>query len=104
MIIAIITKLVKQRKESIASFAQEGRTDLVEAERVECDIIQQYLPKQLTEDELVTIITECIEKVGAKTVKDMGKVMGIAKPLVMGKTDIGKLGEIIKKRLTTAPK
>lgn len=102
MIIVIMTKLVKQRKESIASFTQEGRADLVEAEQIECDIIQQYLPKQLTEEELTIIITDCIEKVGAKTVKDMGKVMAIAKPLVMGKTDMGKLGEVVKKRLTTA--
>lgn len=101
MIITIMTKLIKQRKESIKCFEGEGRPDLVEAEEAECNVILHYMPKQLSEEEVTKIIAESIEKVGAKTVKDMGKVMAAVKPIVMGKTDMAKLGEIIKKRLST---
>jgi uncharacterized protein YqeY len=99
MIIAVMSKLVKQRKESIKSFTDGGRMDLVAQEQAECDIIVSYLPKQLTEDEIKIFVEGVVTNLGATTVKDMGKVMAEVRPALSGKADMGLVGEVIKKRL-----
>lgn len=99
MIIAIMSKLVKMRKESIKSFQEGGRNDLVAAEQEECDIITSYMPKQLSAEEVTKVIDEIIASVGATTIKDMGKVMAPARAQLMGKADLSQVGDIIKKKL-----
>eukprot|EP00981_Chlorochromonas_danica_P009284 scaffold2602_cov177-Ochromonas_danica.AAC.5 len=99
MIIAIMSKLVKMRKESIKSFQDGGRNDLVAAEQEECDFITSYMPKQLSLEEVTKVIDELIASVGAKTIKDMGKVMTPARAQLTGKADLSQVGDIIKKKL-----
>ena len=86
-VIEIIAKQVKQNRDSIAEFQKGDRQDLVELTEAEIDILFEYLPKQLTEDELDKIVKATIEEVDAKTFKDMGKVMGSILPKVKGKAD-----------------
>jgi uncharacterized protein YqeY len=75
VIYSIMAKLLKQRKESIKSYLDGGRSDLAETEQMECDVISSYLPKQLSTDEVDRIVCDAIVKLGATTVKDMGKVL-----------------------------
>lgn len=99
MIVAIMSKLVKQRKESIKSFVDGGRPELATAEQEECDFIISYMPKQMTEDEIAKFVEEVVAKVGATTVKDMGKVMAEVRPALAGKADMALVGDMIKKKL-----
>jgi len=92
----IMSKLVKQRKESIKSYTDGGRQDLADTEQEECDVIAVYMPRQLSAEEVDGIIAATIVKVGATTVKDMGKVMAELKPLLSGKADMGSVGNSIK--------
>ncbi len=95
-----MSKLVKQRKESMKSFIDGGRSDLASAEQEECDHIISYLPKQMSEEELIGIIEETIASTDAKTVKDMGKVISVLRNSLAGKADMGVVGGLVKKRLT----
>lgn len=99
-IITILDKMLKQRRESIAQFDAGGRDDLSAIEKAEIEIIQTFMPKALSEDEITSIINEAISKTGAASIKDMGKVMGIVKPLMAGKADMGKVSGTIKNLLT----
>lgn len=99
-IITILDKMLKQRRESIAQFDAGGRDDLSAIEKTEIEIIQEYMPQALSEDEITSIINEAISKTGAASIKDMGKVMGIVKPLMAGKADMGKVSGTIKNLLT----
>ena len=98
-VIAIIEKMLKQRRDSIAAFESANRTDLVDIEKFEVTVLQGYLPQQLTEDEIKVILDNVIADTGAEGVKDMGKVMAAIKPLVAGKADMGKISGLIKARL-----
>jgi uncharacterized protein len=98
-IISIITRLIKQRKESIQNFLAGGRDDLVDNEQAECAVIQTYLPDQLSEDEIMLTIDSAIERLEAKTIKDMGKVMNDIKSFLAGKADMSLVGSIIRKKL-----
>ncbi len=98
-VIAIIEKMLKQRRDSIAAFESANRTDLVDIEKFEVTVLQGYLPQQLTEDEIKVILDQVIADTGAEGVKDMGKVMAAIKPLVAGKADMGKISGLIKARL-----
>ena len=89
-VIAVIQKAVKQRKESIEQYEKAGRSELVEKEKRELEILESYLPQPLTEEELDALIDETIKEVGATSVKDMGKVMKAIMPKVRGRAD-GKL-------------
>ena len=91
MVLAIMGKMTKQIRDSIQQFEQAGRDDLVKKEKFELKIIQEYLPAQLTEDEIKQLITESITESGAESVKDMGKVMGVLKPLLQGRADMGQV-------------
>jgi len=97
--LAVLEKMVKQRKESIAQFESGGRADLVAKENAELAVIQAYLPAQLSEPELDALIAEAIASTGATTIKDMGKVMGVVKSKAAGRADMGAVGARIKQKL-----
>lgn len=92
----VLSSMVKQRKESIEQFARGGRTDLVEKEEAELKVIQSFMPAQLSEDEINSLISNAITEAGAVSVKDMGKVMKILMPKIMGKADGKVIGERVK--------
>ncbi len=100
-IIAILDKMVKQRRESISQFKTAGRDDLVKQENYEIDIIQEFLPQALSEEEVDTIVSQAIEQTGASSIKDMGKVMGLVKPQIIGRADMGEVSGRIKSTLSS---
>jgi hypothetical protein len=100
MVLAIMNKMTKQIRDSIQQFEQAGRDDLAAKEDFELKIIQEYLPAQLTEDEISQIITECVAASGAESTKDMGKVMGLLKPRLQGRADMGKVSGLVKQQLS----
>tara|TARA_X000000368_G_C22619380_1_gene531585 strand:+ start:153 stop:602 length:450 start_codon:yes stop_codon:yes gene_type:complete len=95
----LLQKLVKQRKESASIFREQGRVDLAEPEEAQIEIISQFLPEQLSAEEVEIVIDEVIQSVGATTMKEMGKVMGMANKQLAGKADGKLIAEIVKKRL-----
>jgi uncharacterized protein YqeY len=100
-VIAILTKMVKQRKDAATQFADADRQELADKELAEIEILNDFLPTPLTEEELESLLVKAIEQTGASGMQDMGKVMGVLKPQVQGRTDIGKLSGIIKSRLNS---
>ncbi|MCC7463360.1 MAG: GatB/YqeY domain-containing protein [Gammaproteobacteria bacterium] len=101
-VLAVLEKMVKQRRESIAQFQSGGRADLVARENAELAVLAGYLPEPLSEQELDRLIGEIIAATGAASIKDMGKVMNALKPKVQGRADMGALGARIKTRLSTS--
>jgi len=95
----LLQKLVKQRKESASIFREQGRDDLAEPEEAQIEVISQFLPEQLSESAVEKVIVEVIATVGATTMKDMGKVMGMANKQLAGQADGKLIAEIVKKRL-----
>jgi uncharacterized protein YqeY len=98
-VITAIEKMLKQRRDSIAAYESANRTDLADVEKYEVSVLQEYLPQQLTEVEILSILDQVVADTGAAGVKDMGKVMAAIKPLVAGKADMGKISGLIKTRL-----
>ena len=98
-VLAVIDKMIKQRRESVVQFEAGRRADLVARESADIAWLTQYLPAQLSEAELEVLIREAIAATGAVSMKEMGKVMGILKPKVQGRTDIGALSARIKTAL-----
>ena len=96
---AVLDKMVKQRRESHEQYTSAGRTDLAEQEAYEISVIQEYLPEPLGEAEIAQLIDAAIAKTGASSMKDMGKVMGILKPQLAGRADMGAVSGTIKTRL-----
>ncbi|PKR79033.1 hypothetical protein CEY16_04590 [Halalkalibacillus sediminis] len=96
----VLTREVKQRKDSLQEFREADREDLAVKTEQELVIIEQYLPKQLTDDELKQVIQETIEEVGASSKQDMGRVMSAVMPKVQGKADGSKVNQIVMKQLT----
>lgn len=99
-VIAILDKQAKQRRESIDQFTRAQRVDLVEVEQAELTIIQEFLPQALSDDELTDLVDQAIAQCDASSMQDMGKVMGILKPRVTGRADMGALSATVKARLT----
>jgi uncharacterized protein len=99
-VLAVLEKMVKQRRESIAQFEAGGRADLVAKESAELAVLATYLPEQLSEQELDQLIAATIAETGAASIKDMGKVMNALKAKVQGRADMGALGARIKTRLS----
>lgn len=95
----LLQKLVKQRKESASIFREQGRDDLAEPEEAQIEVISQFLPEQLSESAVEKVIDEVIATVGATTMKDMGRVMGMANKQLAGQADGKLIAEIVKKRL-----
>ena len=99
-VMVVIQKMVKQRKDSISQFSDAGRTDLVEVEEAELSIINNYMPKQLSEEEIEVAVAKAISDSGADSMKDMGKLMGILKGQLDGKADMGLVSQLIKSKLS----
>ena len=95
----VLSQLAKQRRDSIAQYQQAGREDLAEAEAQELAIIEEYLPKQLSEDEISAVIDKIMAETGASSVKDMGKVMGPAMQKLKGRADGKVVQDIVKQKL-----
>ena len=98
-ILEILAKMVKQRQESAATYEQAGRLELAEQERSEIIVIEEFMPRQLDEEEMAAAVTAVIEAQAASSLKDMGKVMGALKSQYAGQMDFGKAGALVKQKL-----
>jgi hypothetical protein len=99
-VLAALEKMIKQRREAIAQFESGGRADLVAKETAEIALLQAYLPAQLSDAEIDSLIAAAIASTGAASIKDMGKVMGVVKAQAQGKADMGKVSARIKAKLS----
>ncbi len=99
-VLAVIQKMVKQRKDSISQFKDAGRNDLVEIEEAELVIINNYMPAQLSEAEIATAVDKAIADSGASSMQDMGKLMGVLKGQLDGKADMGAISALIRSKLS----
>lgn len=98
--IAIIIKMIKQRQDSYGQYVHANRLELAEVEQSEIEILTKYMPKQLSDDEVVSIVREAIESVGTASMKDMGKIMTFIKEKISGRSDMGKVSAIVKSNLS----
>ena len=98
-VLAVLEKMLKQRRDSVSQFEAAGRQDLADVEKFEIGVIQAYMPAQLSAAEVDAAIAAAIQESGATGAKDMGKVMGLVKAKVAGRTDMGKLSEMVKAKL-----
>ena len=101
-VIVVIEKLVKQGRESIEQYVKGGRQELADKESAEIAVFQAYLPQQLSEAEIDQFVAEAIAATGAGSIKDMGKVMGVLKPKLLGRADMGQVGAKVKQKLGAA--
>ena len=99
-VMTVIQKMVKQRKDSISQFSDAGRTDLVEIEEAELEIINNYMSEQLSDEEVALVVDKSINDSGANSMKDMGKLMGMLKVQLQGKADMSLVSQLIKSRLS----
>lgn len=99
-ITSIMDKMVKQRRESIKQYTEGGRQELADKEQSEIDVIQEFLPQPLSEDEIDALIAEAVSATGAASMQDMGKVMGMLKPKLAGRADMGSVSQKIKATLS----
>jgi uncharacterized protein YqeY len=99
-VVAVIDKMIKQRRESIAQFEKGGRQDLAQRERFELDLMQGYMPQSMSEAEIAAAVAEAIAATGAKAPSDIGKVMGALKGKLAGRADMGKVSALVKSRLS----
>ncbi len=98
-VLAVLDKMLKQRRDSITQYEAAKREDLAEQERYEIGVCQEYLPTALTDDEIATLIEAAIAASGAVSLKEMGKVMALLKPQVQGRADVGAVSALVKQRL-----
>ncbi len=98
-VVAVVEKMIKQRKDSIAQYEKAARQDLADKEKYEISVIEKYLPQQLSQAEIDAIIADAVASTGAKGAADMGKVMGVVKPRLAGRADMGKVSGLVKARL-----
>ena len=98
-VLSVLEKMIKQRKESLVQFQAGNRQDLVDKEAAEITLLQGYLPSQLSDSEIDSLISEAIQTTGAASIKDMGKVMGLIKTKAQGRADMGAVGAKIKAKL-----
>ena len=97
---AILTKMIKQRKDSARIYSEANRLDLAEKENAEIDVLQQYLPEMLSDDEIAKIVQQVIAETGAASMVDMGKVMGLLKTKLAGQADMGVVNKVVKAALS----
>ncbi len=97
--IAVLTKMVKQRRDSIAQYEAAGRDELAQIEAEEILVLEKFLPQPLSEEEVIALVDASIVEMGASTMADMGKVMGALKPKVMGRADMAAIGAMIRAKL-----
>jgi hypothetical protein len=98
-VLAVLDKMLKQRRESITQYEKARRDDLVDQEAYEVSLIQEYLPKPLSEAEIAAAIAEAIATTGATSIRDMGKIMALLKPELQGRADIGAVSALVKQKL-----
>lgn len=98
-IIAIITKMVKQRQDSVRIYREAGRNDMADKEAAEITVLQAYLPQQLSDDEIATAVAKAITQTGANGMADMGKVMGVLKQELAGRADMAMVSRVLKEKL-----
>ena len=99
-ITSILEKMIKQRNDAITQFEQAKRQELADKEKQEIVIIKEFLPEQMSEDEISKLVFQTISEVGANSMKDMGRVMGSIKPMIAGKADSGLVSQLVKKALS----
>lgn len=97
--LAVLDKMVKQRRDSISQYEGAGREDLAEVERFEVGVIQDYLPAALSDAEIAALIEEAVTASGAAAMSDMGKVMNVLRPRIQGRADMGAVSALVKQRL-----
>ncbi len=97
--ISLLDKMVKQRRESIRQYTDGGRAELAAVEQAEIDIIQEFLPAALSDDEISTLIDNAVQSTGASSMKDMGAVMNVIRPELTGRADMGKVSQLVKQKL-----
>ena len=99
-VISILTKMVKQRKDSAKIYTEAGRQDLADKENAEIEILNRYLPQMMSAEEIKTVVEATIAETGASGMADMGKVMGVLKTRLTGKADMGEVNKVLKAALT----
>lgn len=99
-VLAVLDKMVKQRRDSISQFEAGGRQDLADIEKFELSVLQGYMPQQMSEAEIEAAVSQAIAASGAAGPQDMGKVMGVLKPQLSGRADIGKVSALVKAKLS----
>lgn len=101
-VIAVVEKMIKQRRDSIAQFEQGGRQDLADVEKFEVGVLQAYMPQAMSDAEVESAVAAAIQESGAKSAADMGKVMAALKPRLAGRADMGKVSGLVKVKLAKA--
>jgi uncharacterized protein YqeY len=98
-VVSVVEKMIKQRKDSIAQYEKAQRQDLADKEKYEISVLEGYLPKQMSAQEIEAAVAEALAQSGAKSPADMGKVMGVLKPKLAGRADMGKVSAMVKSKL-----
>ncbi|KAB1173115.1 GatB/YqeY domain-containing protein [Photobacterium damselae] len=98
-IVAVLTKMVKQRRDSVAQYEAASRQDLADVELAEISVLEEFMPQPLSDDEVAALLDEAIAATGAAGMQDMGKVMGVLKPQIQGRADMGKVSQLVKTKL-----
>ncbi|HET7546878.1 MAG TPA: GatB/YqeY domain-containing protein [Usitatibacter sp.] len=98
-VVGVVEKMIKQRKDSIAQYEKAARQDLADKEKYEISVLEGYLPQQLSAQEIEDAIGSALAKTGARSPADMGKVMGVLKPMLAGRADMGRVSALVKARL-----
>jgi uncharacterized protein len=99
-VVAVIEKMIKQRRESIAQYEKAARKDLADVEKFELELLSGYLPQQMSDSEIQQEVAKAVAESGASGIKDMGKVMALLKPRLAGKADMGKVSNLVKGKLS----
>ena len=98
-VLAVLTKMVKQRRDSVAQYEAAGRQDLADIEHAEISVLAEFMPQPLSEDEISALLDDAIAATGAANMQDMGKVMGVLKPQIQGRADMGIVSKLVKIKL-----
>jgi hypothetical protein len=99
-VLAILEKMIKQRRDSISQYESAGRQELADQEKSEIEVIETYMPEALSDEEIAAMIEAAVGESGAESMRDMGKVMGLLKPKMQGRADMGKVSGLIKQKLS----
>ena len=100
-VLAVLDKMIKQRRDSISQYEAAERQDLADVEKAEVAVIEEFLPAALSDDEIQQLLDAAVSESGAESVRDMGKVMAILKPQLQGRADVGAVSQLVKKRLSS---
>lgn len=98
-VLAVLTKMVKQRRDSVAQYEAAGRQELADVELAEIKVLEEFMPQPLSEDEIVALLDAAVAETGAASMQDMGKLMAVLKPQVQGRADMGKVSQLVKAKL-----